>query len=147
VIDLSTLDARRALGAKYATKHLLDPALVCAVAEQESGWNPWAIRFEPAFERRYIHPTLPEAPTTLELTKAMSFGLMQIMGEVAIELGFAGRFLSELCDPDVGLDYGCKKLRQCFDKHSFDVEALLAYNGGGDLTYPDLVLARLPHYY
>ena len=55
--------------------------------EQESGWNTFAVRFEPAFEARYIKPALPSAPTTLELTKAMSFGLMQMMGEVAIEFG------------------------------------------------------------
>lgn len=142
------LSARLALGRKYAAKYLLDPAVVCAIAEQESSWNPWAIRFEPAFERRYIHPTLPEAPTTLELTKAMSFGLMQIMGETAIEFGFARPFLSELCDPDVGMDFGCRKFNRCCDQHPGNIEAaLLAYNGGSNAAYPQLVLDRRSKYY
>ena len=71
-MDLSTNDARLALAKKWATKYGLDPLIVCAVIEQESGWNPWAIRFEPAFEQRYIKPALPTAPTTRELTEAMS---------------------------------------------------------------------------
>lgn len=145
--DLRTLDARLAIGKKYATKYALDAALICAVAEHESSWNPWAVRFEPAFEVRYVKPHIPEMPTTLEMTKAMSFGLMQIMGEVAIELGWAGRFLTELCDPDTGVDFGCRKLRKCVDAHPGDTSAaLLAYNGGGDPTYPAKVLPLMPHY-
>jgi len=34
--------------------HSLDPALVCAVVEQESAWNPWAIRYEPLFFAKYV---------------------------------------------------------------------------------------------
>ncbi len=147
-MDLSTVDARKALVAKYAVKYGLDLAIVCAVCEQESSWNTYAIRFEPAFEARYIKPALPAAPTTLELTKAISFGLMQVMGEVAIEHGFpASRFLTELCDPDTGVDYGCRKLQQCFAAHEGDPElSLLAYNGGGNAEYGKQVLARVANY-
>ncbi|PYV72926.1 MAG: hypothetical protein DMG96_24730, partial [Acidobacteria bacterium] len=35
------------LARKAACAQSLDPALVCAVVEQESGWNPWAMRYEP----------------------------------------------------------------------------------------------------
>lgn len=155
-MDLSTNDARLALVGKYALKYALDPAIVAAVCEQESGWNPNAIRFEPAFEARYIKPALPSAPTTIELTKAMSFGLMQIMGEVAIELGWRGKFLTELCDPDIGVEYGCRKLEKCFAamrqrssamaKPDDPEGALLIYNGGGNTFYGKQVLARVAHY-
>jgi soluble lytic murein transglycosylase-like protein len=37
------------LARKAASAQSLDAALVCAVVEQESGWNPWAMRYEPAF--------------------------------------------------------------------------------------------------
>jgi soluble lytic murein transglycosylase-like protein len=145
--DLSTLSSRKALAAKYAAKHGLDTVLVCAVCEQESDWDTFAVRFEPAFEARYIKPALPSAPTTLELTKAMSFGLMQMMGETAIEFGWKGRFLTELCDPDLGVDFGCAKLRSCLDRAGEDeAKALLLYNGGGNTFYPAQVLARKPKY-
>lgn len=147
-MDLTILDNRKALAVKHAKAHLLDPALVAAVCEQESDWIPWAVRFEPAFETRYIHPALPAAPTTTELTKAISFGLMQIMGQTAIEFGFTGRFLTELCDPDVGVEYGCRKLRRCCDLHNFNLNAALAaYNGGSNPDYAPQVQMRMSKYW
>ncbi len=98
------------LAKQKAAAHQLYPDLVCAICEQESSWNPWSIRFEPAFERRYIRPALPTAPTTEELTLAMSWGLMQVMGETAREYGFDGAFLSALCDPATGLEMGYRVL-------------------------------------
>jgi soluble lytic murein transglycosylase-like protein len=142
MIDLSTIPARMSFASHYATQYGIDLTLLCSVVMQESSWNTFAIRFEPAFEARYIKPAIPSMPTTLELTKAMSFGLMQIMGETAIEFGWAGEFLSELCDPDVGMEFGCKKLQSCLTRAAGDVnQALLYYNGGSDPTYPSLVLA------
>jgi soluble lytic murein transglycosylase-like protein len=80
-------------------------------------------------------------------TRAISFGLMQVMGQVAREHGFQGRFLSQLCDPDVGVDLGCHKLHECFAAHEGDPEAaLLAYNGGGNSEYGKQVLARVTRY-
>lgn len=145
-VDLSTVSGKLALVTPIALKYGLTPSLVAAVCEQESSWNPWAIRFEPAFEARYIKPALPDAPSTREITKAMSFGLMQIMGEVAIELGWNGSFLSELCDPETGVIYGCKKLQKCFAAHGTSENALQAYNGGGNPNYAAQVLARVANY-
>lgn len=145
-MDLTTNDARLVLARKWAGKYGLDRELVCAVIEQESHWDPFAVRFEPAFETRYIHPAIPAAPTTLELTKAMSFGLMQVMGEVAIELGWRGPFLTALCDPDTGVDFGCRKLQKCFAAHTDPELSLLAYNGGSNALYGKQVLARVAHY-
>ncbi len=42
------------LARKAAAAQALDPALVCAVVEQESSWNPWAIRYEPVFFSKYV---------------------------------------------------------------------------------------------
>jgi soluble lytic murein transglycosylase-like protein len=145
-MDLSTNDARLALAGKWATKYGLDKFLVCAVIEQESGWNPWAVRFEPGFLRSYVKPADPANPTTKEITRASSFGLMQIMGLVAVEFGFGGLFLTQLCDPDLGVDFGCRKLQKEFAIHGEAETALLAYNGGGNSLYPSQVLARVGHY-
>jgi soluble lytic murein transglycosylase-like protein len=145
-MDLSTNDGRLAFIGPYATKYGLDPAIVCAVCEQESAWNPWAARFEPAFEARYVRPAVPTAPSTEELTKAMSFGLMQVMGEVARELGFGGVSLLQLCDPNIGVDIGCRKLKKCFAEYTEPEVALLRYNGGGNPNYGKQVLSRVASY-
>jgi soluble lytic murein transglycosylase-like protein len=144
--DLTTPTTRLAFVTPHALKYGLDPKIVAAVCEQESSWNPSAVRFEPAFESRYIKPALPAAPTTRELTEAMSFGLMQVMGEVAIEFGWNGKFLTELCDPDVGVLYGCRKLQKCFSIHHDNDTSLLAYNGGSNKAYDSEVLAHVTHY-
>jgi soluble lytic murein transglycosylase-like protein len=149
--DFSTLEARKLLAGKYGTVHVLDPALVAAIIEQESSWNPWATRYEPMFYSHYIQPLLNNG-TVQNLTEATmrstSFGLMQIMGQVAREHGYQGRFLTELCDPDIGVDYGCRKLKKCLDKAGGEiVKALLMYNGGNNTNYPIQVQERMKTYF
>lgn len=121
-------------------------ALVCAICEQESSWSTWAMRYEPAFFTRYVLP-LGLKDATEANARATSFGLMQLMGQVARERGFTGRFLTELCDEAVGLDYGCKVIRAHLTVTKDDIAtALLRYNGGANALYPQQVLARMPHY-
>jgi len=130
-----------------AANHKLDPALVCAVVEQESNWDTDACRFEPEFEKKYILPMHEKMPPTEEMMRAVSFGLMQVMGEVARELHFAGPFLTRLCDPDVGLDYGCAHLVRKIASKDGDIrKGLLAYNGGRNPNYAEEVMARMPSY-
>jgi len=50
------LDAKLMELARRAARRRLDPALVCAVVEQESNWNPWAMRYEPLFFAKYVAP-------------------------------------------------------------------------------------------
>lgn len=144
-MDLSTPESRLAFVTPHALKYGLDPKLVCAVCEQESSWNPWAVRYEPAFYLRYIAP-MNLANATEAQMRSTSFGLMQIMGQTAREFGFCEHFLSELCDPDTGVEYGCKKLQKCFSVHGDAETSLLAYNGGSNPNYPSQVLARVKNY-
>lgn len=44
-----TKDELIALARKKADEHQLSQELVCAVIEQESRWNPWAINAEPDY--------------------------------------------------------------------------------------------------
>ena len=132
-----------------ALKHNLPPDLVCAVCEQESGWNEWAIRFEPGFLAKYVAP-LEEAhkvSATEAYARSFSWGLMQVMGETARELGFTGEFLAMLCDPIVGLEFGCRKLKDALSRAVGDqTRALAIYNGGSNPNYPSEVLARRARY-
>lgn len=137
------------LARRAAAAQSLDPALVCAVVEQESGWNPWAMRYEPHFFAKYIASlyTNNKISASEAYARGFSWGLMQVMGQVARETGFDALFLSALCDSEQGLALGCKVLRRKFDAATGDTaRALLAWNGGGNPAYPAQVLARKPHY-
>ncbi len=137
------------LARRIASTHDLDPALVCAVIEQESAWNPWAVRYEPAFLSRYVAPlyTAGKFSATEAYTRAMSWGLMQVLGQVARESGFAEPSLAELCEPTLGVEWGCKILATRLARAHGDVEAaLLAWNGGANPDYPTEVLGRTKNY-
>jgi soluble lytic murein transglycosylase-like protein len=138
-----------ALASRAAAAQSLDPALVCAVVEQESGWNPWAMRYEPAFFAKYVANlyTNNKISASEAYARGFSWGLMQVMGQVAREAGFDALFLSALCDPEQGLATGCKVLRKKFDAMAGDMtRALLAWNGGGNPAYAAQVLARRAHH-
>ncbi|PYU32417.1 MAG: lysozyme, partial [Acidobacteria bacterium] len=88
-----------ALARHTAEAHALWPELVCAIVEQESAWNPWALRYEPAFYEKYIAPQIARgviADLTEWRARAFSWGLMQVMGQVAREHGFADASLASL---------------------------------------------------
>jgi len=54
---------------------------------------------------------------TERILQRTSWGLMQIMGAVARERGFRG-WLTELCDPQANLEWGCKHLRWMIDHNN-----------------------------
>src|SRR5579872_2981226 len=116
-----------ALARRIASQHGLEPALVCAVIEQESAWNPWAVRYEPGFLSRYVAPlyTAGKLSATEAYTRAMSWGLMQVMGQVARESGFGEPCLAELCDPVTGVEWGCRLLAVRLARAHGDVASAL----------------------
>lgn len=135
-----------ALAIQTAHAYQLDPRVVCAVCEQESSWNPYAIRFEPGFLKKYVEPlNLPSQ--TDAMARSTSWGIMQVMGQVAREFGFKGQYLTMLCDPTAGLDIGCKVLRSKLAGHPQSLASgLLAWNGGGSASYPGEVLTKMEKY-
>ncbi|MGH9678358.1 MAG: lytic transglycosylase domain-containing protein [Candidatus Acidiferrales bacterium] len=137
------------LARRIGAAHGLEPSLVCAVIEQESAWNPWAVRYEPGFLSRYVAPlyTTGKLSATEAYMRSMSWGLMQVMGQVARENGFGEASLAELCDPVVGIDCGCKLLATRLARAKGDVSAaLLAWNGGSNANYAAEVMARMRNY-
>ena len=134
-----------ALARASAARHALDPALVCAVVEQESAWDAHAIRYEPGFRTRYVAPL--GLPPTEEVARSISWGLMQVMGQVAREHGFSGKFLSALCDPAAGLDIGCAVLATKLSAAGGNLaRSLELWNGGANADYALQVLARIARY-
>lgn len=86
--------------------------------------------------------------------QAVSWGLMQVMGGVAREQGFDGRYLTTLTRPAVGLEHGARRFLTMMDRHGKLPDALAAYNAGsvrylpgtrtyGNQVYVDAVLAHV----
>ncbi len=145
---------------EVSARHRLDPLLVAALVQQESAGpytlpdgsaNPYAIRVERGFWRRYGAAMIRMAKRTASRSDdrwmkypdvaATSYGLCQIMYQTALERGFDGKFPTELCDPEVGLEYGCRHLAWCLGRTGKEVGAALTrYNGSS--AYPPKVLAH-----
>ena len=119
-----------------ALKYNLPEWLITGVIATESGGDPWAVRFEALFRAHYVPDncqTFGASHETERTTRACSWGLMQIMGQVAREHGFKGEFLSELCAPATGMEYGCRHLARFRDRYLVGLGwsgVAAAYNAG-----------------
>lgn len=113
-------------------------SIVRGIVCQESAGKPKATRYEPAFFRRYVLPISGLTPEEAK-GRATSWGLMQVMGQTARELGFKGKF-EELLDPAVGLYWGCRYLNKqksrYYERHGWS-GVLAAYNGGSPRVRED----------
>lgn len=130
----------------------LDPLLVAAMVHTESSGNPFAIRVEPAWWRRYgarakefaRNSTSKHDSKWIQFPDvyAASYGLMQVMYQTCRETGFDPAFPTEMCDAGYGLRVGCVYLKRLIQKAGGNTRAaLLRYNGGADKKYPDRVMS------
>jgi soluble lytic murein transglycosylase-like protein len=114
-----------------AERHGLDHELVIAIAMVESSGRTYAYRYEPGFWMRYLAGKREWDGSNPERVSA-SYGLMQVMFPVAIECGYPkGDPPEYLFVPIVGIEFGCRKLRELLTWAKGDqAAALAAYNGG-----------------
>lgn len=111
----------------------IDPNLVAAIIQTESAGNPWRIRLEPT----YAYLNAPERwAKRLGISKEsevccqkISFGLMQLMGGTARDMGYE-EHLIELVDPTIGIYWGCKYLASRISKYKSVKAAVASYNAG-----------------
>jgi len=126
---------------KAAANHGLPQGIIAAICQTESAFNTYAIRYKPDFFTTYVapckfNPIPPCSFRTEKRARSMSWGLMQVMGQVARERGFAGPYLSALCEPEIGLDYGCRHIRHLADIYLFEYGwygVISAYNAGSPM--------------
>jgi soluble lytic murein transglycosylase-like protein len=117
-----------------ARKHGLDFWMLVAQVEKESSGNPNAIRLEATYRWFFPRGSTPEGDE-LEFQRT-SWGLLQIMGATARELGYAEPATpwpsSPLKnDPAAALDLGCAYLVRMWRRWGPSWrDALSAYNAG-----------------
>ena len=94
----------------HAANYHIDPALLAAVIEQESKFDPTA------------------------RSSAGAIGLMQLQPDtakgIALRTGGSKFVLSDLTNPEINVRYGAWYLRHLLDKYHDERTALAAYNAG-----------------
>lgn len=127
----------------------LDHNLVLAIISVESNFDRYAIRYEPTWSYFYKPESFSRLVGISEQTEAMlqasSIGLMQVMGTVARELEFKENLL-KLTQVEIGLYYGCKKLKSLADKYPSLDDVISAYNAGSPRIDSHTQLYRNQHY-
>lgn len=116
-----------------AKKHNLDFWTLVAQVEKESSGNPLAMRLEPHYKWFYPRGTTPKGD---EFDfQSTSWGLLQIMGATARELGYKEQAhkwpdspLKD--DPAKALDLGCRYLVRQIMRYGSLRDGLSAYNAG-----------------
>lgn len=134
-------------------KHSIPFELFASLIMRESEGILNAGRFEQSFYLKYVLPHhreglighvpehLPDIASE-KIFRGISYGLTQIMGETAREMGFAGDRLFDLFEPDINVEFGGKFFARCMKlSHGDERGALLHWNGGDDEQYHDKVFA------
>lgn len=111
----------------------VDPHLVDAIIHAESVWNPWAMRYERGWT--YYHAVekcakrIGISKDTETTCQKISWGLGQIMGGTARDLGYTGP-LSQLCDPRINIRYICAYFNRFCSEYLKIQDKIAAYNAG-----------------
>lgn len=116
-----------------AEEHNVPVKLVAAIVQAESSGDSSAVRHEPNYKWHFSPRIFAEnfgitVETETQL-QSMSWGLMQVMGGTARELGHKGP-LTDLTNPDIGLKYGCLYVKKMAQKYSSKDDIIAAYNAG-----------------
>lgn len=110
--------------------------LLAAIVQTESGGNPLAARFE--FQYKYTVKFQEFAqeqgitPITEEVFQKTSWGLCQLMGGLARELGHKGSLL-ELLVPEINLTLAAKHLKNLIKRYPQRDDMIAAYNAGSPI--------------
>ena len=128
-----TKDDVKSIAVKIADELNIQHEWVLAICRAESAFDHLAVRFEPGWKYEF---KIAEFATLLNISYATernlqmcSWGPMQIMGTVAREFGFKESIL-KLTEPELGIRYGCLKLKSLINKYGYSDNAISSYNAG-----------------
>lgn len=107
--------------------------MIGAIIMQESAGNAMAYRYEPKspylFNQRDYAKKLRISEDTETNFQKVSWGLMQVMGVKARELGYNGH-LPDMLKPSVGIEWGAKALLSFSNKYPNQEDVIASYNAG-----------------
>ena len=117
------------------------PELVLGIIEAESGGDPHATKINSTYPYTMMQAKRPAGCSVdmERMCQKTAWGLMQVIGATARELGFDG-WLSELVSPEtnirLGIEFLRRKMSQYFERDGIEGVAA-AYNGGAPRRRPD----------
>lgn len=119
-----------------ANQFSIGPSVIFGIVWEETKGNTWNPRFEETYYegKKFYVPSLTAhklgiSLVTEQVMQSMSWGLMQILGVVARESGYLGP-LPQLCDPAIGLYWGCNYFDRLLVRHKSMDDAISSYNQG-----------------
>jgi soluble lytic murein transglycosylase-like protein len=111
----------------------LDPLWIKAIILQESGGNPYALRYEPHYDypvdSSHLAGALGITLDTESMTQKMSWGLSQMMGGLLREIGFSG-YMGQMFVPETAISWTCKQLSRLALLSQVPADLFAAWNGG-----------------
>jgi hypothetical protein len=118
---------------KVAEANMIPPAFLAAIVIGESGGDQFAIRFEPHYKWLFkVKENAAENKITEDTERVMqmtSWGLCQVMGAVARELGIKGSIFAML-EPSVNLKIASHLIVRLRNKYKSPEDIFAAYNAG-----------------
>ena len=127
---------------RYCQQYKVPKSLVMAIIQVMSKWNRYKITIK-RLAQLAIKKKIKEAKRTLPITqiellsRAINWGLMQINGQEARDMGFDGKYLTELCEPAVNIELGCKKINNLFQKYKNHLDVIASYIQGHNKRKPN----------
>ncbi len=118
---------------QVAKEFSLQPEILNAIADHESGYNPWAVNVA---GRSFYPSSREEALAIIEENRKKSFdvGLMQINSYWIKKFDLTP---AEALEPEENLRLGAWILRYCLDRYGYNWRAIGAYHTGSPKNLPE----------
>jgi soluble lytic murein transglycosylase-like protein len=118
----------------FSAEFLVNPRMALAIVYQESAGDTYAARVEEDLVLRWVFPAMNAKKHRITMTTEITFqktswGLMQVLGVVARELGYDEQ-LPKLTVPNVGLRWGIKNIAKLQGRYLQYTDIIAAYNAG-----------------
>lgn len=114
----------------YCEKYKVEVALVKAIIEQESKFNPFAMRVENKLTNQDWYNKLLTEREKKNKYSYCSLGIMQVLYGIAKSEGYKGNQYALLGNVSSGIEFGVKHLASITKKYYYIESVISAYNCG-----------------
>jgi len=144
---LSTKQELAHLAISIAEGRGISPALVCAIIEVSSQWNPTTSAWEPEPWLLQTHPLDHVGHEEEFIALGTRWGLMQFLGSKAKMAGYKGKMDGSLINPKENIEAGCAILKNLLGDGKQSLKAVLMnWYGFDKRAMAEYTMAVLPKF-